>query len=73
MNDLTIKEIETLITLVQTDKSQTEQYIKQYKDILKDSIIKYLQGNINSLILLEYKLENIKKEKEMKNVNENSR
>jgi uroporphyrinogen-III decarboxylase len=73
MNDLTLKEIETLITLVQTDKSQTEQYIKQYKDILKDSIIKYLQGNINSLILLEYKLENIKKEKEMKNVNENSR
>jgi uroporphyrinogen-III decarboxylase len=73
MNDLTIKEIETLITLVQTDKSQTELYIKQYKDILKDSIIKYLQGNINSLILLEYKLENIKKEKEMKNVNENSR
>jgi uroporphyrinogen-III decarboxylase len=62
VNELTIEEIEALITLVQTDKNQNEQYIKQYKEILKDSIIGYLQGNINSLMLLEYKLENIKKE-----------
>jgi hypothetical protein len=64
MKDLDIEEIKTLLELVRNEINQSNQYIKLYGNMITDSVVRLLNGNINNLMLMEYKLENMKKDLE---------